>query len=798
MNRRITLLAAGLAMLAGGGLELAAQPAQPAKPAADSKAEDGASEADDSLYDCKKARGRFKVTLRPDTELKDLIGWAMTFSCRNFVYNPAIGGRAAKVTVMSPQSVTAGQAWRVFLTALQSMNLTIVPKGTVLEIVEQPQAKTQALPIYLRGRPPASDQVVRAVIRPQHLGVNDLAQILQSLKSKDGEVKPQEKIGVIVVTDFGSHIAKMGALVTAVDSPVSGERLYMIKVKHADATELATKLSEILGTAEGGGASAPPAPAPRGRRARAAAARAKAQADANIPDSPDEAYRALPSKIIADDRLNALILLSSRAAYLRVKALVERLDVALDFDSGGKIHVYTLEHADAEEMAQTLTSVISGIQQPTGGANNQPGRPRRPAPAPAAAGTASDAAAFEGQVRVTHDKPTNSLVAVASAADFIALRRIIRQLDTPRRQVYLEATIVEVSVDNSLDLGVSFHGGVEQDGSIILGGVQHNELSSLNVATLASATGLIGGILGPLLDNAEEFLGTSIPSFGVLFQALATSGNVHVLSSPHILTTDNEEAEISVGQNIPYQSAIGFGGIGTPGQGGGGLFPTQSVQRQDVALTLKITPQINASDVIRLQIDLEISDIASENFGGLGPSWAKRTIKDVVVVRDQQAVVIGGLMNDRTSTSESKVPLLGDIPVLGYLFKYKSTSKEKRNLLVMLTPYVVKDQLDIERIVERRVREQREFMRTFSTFRSMKYRPDVDYRRKRGLLEEINRAALQVERETLELEELERRQILFPDGPIEEFPADEGEETEGEDEAETPGPAEGDTGGSRP
>jgi general secretion pathway protein D len=481
---------------------------------------------------------------------------------------------------------------------------------------------------------------------------------------------------------------------------------------------------------------------------------------------------AVPSKILADQRTNSLILLASEPAYLRVKALVNRLDVSVEVEGAGRIHVYPLENADAEEMAATLTAVISGIQQqPPGGGGQRQGRggavERPPQEAPRSVAN-SDSAAFEGVVRVTHDKPTNSLVVVASVKDFLALREVLRKLDVPRPQVYIEATIVEIGIDNSRDLGTAWHAGAEVgDGDLILGGVQHSNLSSLNVATLASSTGLIGGALGHLLPGAEELLGTSIPSYGILFQALANTNNLDVLSSPHILTTDNEEAEISVGQNIPYQSAlVGLPGGASPG-GAGAFFPTQSIQRQDVELNLKITPQINASNEVKLKLDLTINDIASQDFAGLGPSWSKKTLKDVVVVRDQQAVVLGGLISDKVTHTESKVPLLGDIPILGYLFKFTQKRKEKRNLLIVLTPYIVHNQTDLERIVERRVREQREFMRTFSTFREIEYRPEVDYRRKRGLISEVNRLVRDVEQETRVLQDLERRQVGFPDGPIE-------------------------------
>ncbi len=738
---------------------------------------------DDSLYACDKAKGRFKVNLAPDVELKDLVTWAFSFTCKNFIYSSAIGTRAAKVTIKSPESMTARQAWSVFLVALQSMGLTVVPKGNVLEIVEYAQAKSAPLPIYTRGRPANNDQMVRAVLRPEHLPIDDVAAILTEIKSKDGAVKGIPKAGVVVVTDFGSHISKMSSLMLAVNTPVLGEKLYMLRVKYADASEMAQTLQEILGSKDvvapgGGGGQVPPRPSPRRPTRGQPNVPEQQQAEGPTSIGETEVESAVPSKVLADERTNALILLASEPAYLRVRALVNRLDVSVDVEGAGRIHVYPLEHADAEETATTLTAVISGIQQaPTGGgAGGRGGRGDRQGgrqaqqeqQAQRPVSTADSAAAFEGLVRVTHDKPTNSLVVVASVKDFLALREVLRKLDVPRPQVYIEASIVEIGIDNSRDLGASWHGGAEvNDGDLVIGGVQHSNLSSLNVASVASATGLIGGALGSLLPGAEELLGTSIPSYGILFQALANTSNLDVLSSPHILTTDNEEAEISVGQNIPYQSAL----VGLPGGNTGGatgsFFPTQSIQRQDVELNLKITPQINASGEVKLKIDLTINDIASQDFAGLGPSWSKKTLKDVVVVRDQQAVVLGGLISDKITNSESKVPLLGDIPILGYLFKFSQKRKEKRNLLIVLTPYIVHNHTDLERIVERRVREQREFMRTFSTFREITYRPQLDYGRKRGLISEINRLVIEQERNARVLEELEQKDVGFPDGPVE-------------------------------
>jgi general secretion pathway protein D len=742
----------------------AAQPAQPGQPAQNT----ATTAAEEGLYSCGKARGPVSVSFKPEVGLTDLITWAMGFTCKNFVYGAGIGNRSSQVTIIAPRRMSPQQAWSVFLVALQTMNLTVVPQGNVLTIVETAQAANEPLPIYRRGAPPATAQLVRMVVRPEHMPADELARALDGIKSQHGKIVSLPSANMMIVTDTGSSISKMRTIIAEVDQPLSGERLYLIRVRHADATELATKLGEILGTAgqSGGGGSGSPAPATR-RPRRGGEGEVMPIETGGTTGSTVEVNAAVPSKIIPEERTNSLIVLSSEAAYLRVRSLVQRLDVAIDGGGSGRIHVYPLEHGDAEEMSNTLTTVITGMTQAATGGGRGGGGNRQP-PRNVDDGGGSGMA-FEGQVRVTHDKPTNALVVVASVKDFLALKDVIQRLDTPRRQVFIEATIMEVQTDSSLDLGASFHGGTIKDGTLFLGGLQTPTLRSIDPTSLATATGLVGGALGEVL-NTEEFFGISIPSFGVLVQALAASSNVNVLSSPHILTTDNEEAEISVGQNIPYQSGL----TGLPGGGQNLGFPVQSVQRQDVALTLKITPHINASDMVRLEIDQEISDVASPDFGGrgLGPSWSKRTVKTTVVVHDQQSIVIGGLMSDRVNYSENKIPLLGDVPLLGYLFKFTRKQKVKSNLLILLTPYVIKSQMDIEQIVQRKTRESREFARTFSNFESMEYRPEIDYRRKRGLLEEINRASLVVERDIELLREAAEIETNVPEGLIEYVPAE--------------------------
>ncbi|MBP6836119.1 MAG: type II secretion system secretin GspD [Kofleriaceae bacterium] len=697
-------------------------------------------DGDGPVHICSKAKGQVTVSFKAETELKDLISWAMTFTCKNFMHDSTINTRSKKVTIISPNKMSPTEAYRLFLAALSSMGLTVVPKGNVLKIVESGTAKGETLPLR-KGSLAAADEMVRFVMRPTFMPANQLNEALAIVRSKDGTASVVGS--ALVITDYASHIRDMVGLARELDKPSANEGIYTIPVEHADAKDIASKLNEILGIGGGGGSGG------GGSATVSSGKGGKGEGQADIS-------AAVPSKILTDDRSNTLIVLATEPGYLRVRALVKRLDLALPTGDGGSIHVYPLANATAEELATTLNAALQGQQRSSGGQTRNPTAPGRGGSAtPSAAGAGGElGSALEGEVRITHDAPTNSLVVVATGRDFLAIKDVIRKLDVAQRQVYIEAVILEVQLGTSRSLGSSSHGGLPDplgdDTGVMLGGVQTPDLKSTSLATLLGANGLIGGLIGPPLPNAERLgLGTSFPSYAVLFQALATTSNTNVLSTPFIMATDNKESEIAVGQNIPYvsQSTTSF----IPGQTS--LPVGQSISREKLLLSMKIKPHVNDSDMVRLEIEQEIKDIG-ERDPTLGPTWTERKVKTQVVVRDQQSIVIGGLMQDKVIFGEAKVPLLGDIPILGYLFKHTTKEKRKTNLLILLTPYVVKDQLDIEQILERKARERNEFLRAFANLDTMKYLPRIDYRRKRGLVEEINRTIEGVERDAKYLESM--------------------------------------------
>jgi general secretion pathway protein D len=550
---------------------------------------------------------------------------------------------------------------------------------------------------------------------------------------------------------------------------------------------MSSRLAEIFavqqmgtGGRRPGGPGAPAAPMP----APAPGARPGAQMVKRV----DLASQLSITKLIPDERSNQLIVVANEQAYEWLLTIMKKLDVPIEGGGDGRFHIYYCEHANCDELAATLSavtgvSVIGGVGARRTSRTAVPGAaPPPPMAAPTPGGMAGQQPSqlFEGDVRVTFDAATNSLVVNSSLKDYQSLRRVIEKLDGPRKQVYVEAMILEVLLDKSRDLGVAYHGGLPTSvggkESVVLGGFDAGK--TLNPGALAGdLVGLAGAVFGPALNAATSRLfGTQvdIPSFGAFVKLLQKNNDVNVLSTPHLLITNNQEGEISVGQRLPFPGGFlgGFGG-GIPGQQGaagglGGLLGGTSVSREDVSLRMKLIPSVNEYNMIRLDVDVEISDLASPNFNGLGPATTKRTAKTPVVCKDQQTVIIGGLMSDRQSDTVSKIPVLGDIPVLGFFFRSTSKQLVKSNIIIALTPYVITDMEDLRRVAEKKMRERREFIERFSAVEDKAhFDAAIDYRRKRGMLEEINRASREIDDEEAALRVIRERELQDESTPIE-------------------------------
>jgi general secretion pathway protein D len=705
-----------------------------------------------------------KLNMKPDTELGDLISWISSITCKQFLLPGTIPGNSKKVTIVAPQLITPEEAYRLFLAALDSVGLTVQESGKFYRIIETPKARSNAPLSASDGESYPGDRYLTRLVRVENSDPNEIAQVLLRLKSEQGDIIVYAPQGALIITDLSSSIDRMLKVVDELDQPTQGEKVWMIRMKNTSATDMAQKLAEIVKVEQPGAkrVGAPPSPLSAGKSRSAA----------------DLAAEMTVSKLIPDERSNQLIVVAGERAYARLISLIRKLDVSVE-GGDARIHVYYCENANCDELGQTL-SAVTGVAVAGGGAT----RARRGAAAPATPGAPTGPSSqlqflFEGDVRVSFDRPTNSLIILSSLKDYQSLRRVIEKLDSPRKQIFVEAMVMEVSLDKTRTLGASFHGGAA---AVSIFGQQSLVLGGLNASkTLApggllaqggdTLLGLAAGIIGPPIPNGAQTLGlpasvsSDIPSFGVLISALQQNNDVNVLSTPHLLIMNNEDGEISVGQNLPFQGASvagsAAGGLGALG----GLGFATPVQRTDVALKMKLTPHVNEHDMIRLEVDQEIQDILSPNFNGLGPATSKRTAKTTVVARDQQTIVIGGLMSDRVVERVTKIPFLGDIPILGFFFRTSIKTVQKTNILIALTPYVISDQSDLRRVLEKKLKERREFVERFGSQDVVTPEAQIDYRRKRGMLEEINRAAKELSDEDLEIQKL-RERTLEESGPM--------------------------------
>jgi general secretion pathway protein D len=679
----------------------------------------------------KQPRGaKFRITLPEEAELKDLVNWMMSISCQKFIWDPKV--RGGKVTILSPEPVTVEEAYAAFYAALQTMGLTVEPSGKYFKIVESTGAESRTLPVYgPGGRAPANDRFVTQLIRPKGADTAEIVGVLNKLKSKAGAVETAGDL--IILTDTGSSVKRLMRIIQEIDDPekTDAEKIFFFQLQAADPEETAETIREIFGEKDSG---------KKGARG-----------------GGDAGGSAAFSRVVVDDRTGTLIIVAPEDDYQVIRRLIERLDVPLA-GGGGRIHVYKLKNADPEEVANVLTQLGTGAkananQNNRRGNNRNGGNNNNNSNAPGAAEL------FSGEIKVTADPATRSLVILASTSDFKALLSVIEELDRPRRQVYIEVYLLELTAGNVLSGGAGGHFGRDFDAAGQgqgLGFVSSAPTPAQSTVVLdpTALTGLAAGVIGPQVPNSSALLGTpaDIPAFGVVIQALHELNDVNFVAEPHLYTADNHEASIEVGRNVPTPGALSFGG---GAQGGGGLVPLQSVQRQDVTLNVKVTPHVNDEQQLTLDIEMENNDIESIS-ETLGVTTTKRRIKlEQVVARDDQPVVLGGLMQEVERISTSQVPGLGQIPLLGWLFKSKRRERTKVNLMMILVPHILETPDDVRRIHERRMKERLEFLERNTAFKRRDLDININYRKKSGLLSAVNAEAIRMSEENMFREQAE-------------------------------------------
>ena len=736
-----------------------------------------------------------------EAELNDVVMWISALTGRNFIIADTINA-SKKITIISPQPVSVSEAYRAFIAALSMNGLTVVPFGRFLRIVEASGAERQVLePSDTRSEIPPDDRMVTHIHQLQHVSISTVQPVIDALKTEASSIVAYEPTNTMIITETGLNLRRILGIVEMLDVPGGQEQIFMYQAQYASADDLKSLIEQIFENDE---EQAAPQQA-SSRRPQRRSSRARDEEPASESGDTTSVASVTVSQIIADERTNQLIIRANQRSYDRILEIMGQLDVPIPGE--GRIHVLFLENAEATELASTLQSLTQSVQEQREQSGNLRAAEADSEPASGAEGAIT--ASFSGEISITADEATNSLVVVASLRDFLALQNVVDQLDRRRQQVYVEAVIMEVSLNRSNSFGLSVTGGFDPGlggevtplfGTTALGG-----LTSFGLPDPTSVQGLGVGLIGPTLDIG----GASISAAGLLLQASQTDNDVNVLSTPHILTMDNEEAEIVVGENIPFISGV-QGGLGSLGSlaslagssgvntsalgslGGlgslGSLGGFASVQREDVALSLRITPQINESNFVRLEIEQEVEDVQSID-PQLGPRTTTRQINTTVVVSDQETVVLGGLMRDQQVEDVNKVPVLGDIPIIGRLFRQTTTRDVKTNLLLMLTPYIIRDSADFQEIFRRKMEEREAYLQYFGR-RDIEYVQSVDYGRKDGPMQLLyERIGAAVEREEQRrrafIETTEETPSPQPsmDGPAVDFSGEDDAATSGDDGA---------------
>jgi general secretion pathway protein D len=581
-----------------------------------------------------------------DMDIKILADTVAEVTGKTFVVDPRVKG---EVTIISATPMDSKQVYEVFLSVLGVHGFSAVPSGNVIKILPDSLVKAENTPVLAEGEQRRSAEIVTQVIKVTQVSAAQLIPLLRPLVPQQGHLVAYPENNTLIISDTADNVARMEKIIRRIDK-VNEEDIEVIVLEHATATEVARILSTLeqktANTANNGG----------------------------TPPLPNHA-----PGIVADERTNSILISGDKTTRLRLRTIISHLDTPIK--AVGDTQVIYLRYARAKNLADVLRGISDTI------AKQAVATPQAP--------VAASPAVHSDTIKTTilADESTNSLIITAEPNVLKNLQAVISRLDVRRAQVLVEAVIAEISIDMAKKLGVQW--ALFSENGVSPVGVSNFTNSGVGIVDIASTAYQLrnngtGTLSSENLNGATFGLGRfgeAGLNFGVLLQALSSDTNSNVLSTPSLLTLDNQEAEIHVGQNVPFVT----GQYTNTGSNNASTSPFQTIQREDVGIKLKVTPQINEGNSIQLQIEQEVSGLTRSTVTTADVVTNKRTIKTAVMVEDGKMVVLGGLISDDLQQVTQKVPVLGDIPILGSLFRSESVQKVKRNLMIFLHPVIVRD-----------------------------------------------------------------------------------------------------------
>lgn len=613
---------------------------------------------------------------------------------QTILIDPKVKG---SINLVTEQPLTKSKTLDALSTALRLQGFAIVEANGTWRVLPESEAKLQGTTINTGKTKLEGDQIITQVFKLNYESANNLIPVLRPLVSPNNTINAYPGNNTIVITDYASNIQRISKLIASIDNPTTGE-VQSIKIKHALAIDIAAILSKAL--------------------------------DSTSTGTPDASLKTF---VMADARSNSILIRSSSDEKIKqARSLISKLDIP--GTNNGNIWVIPLKNAEAVKLAITLRALVAAdasLSQNTPGAVNLNANTNNNSNAnnalqiQNAAGNSSATSALSSTSNpstggiIQADPTTNSLIITASEPLYRNLRNVIEQLDTRRAQIYVESLIVEISSDKATELGIQWQGLINSGGNnvgfagtnfssgganIVGLGSQVNGLLSLGNS---NATSTVTPAPGMNLGLVKKFNGTY--GLAALARALQLESSTNILSTPNLLTLDNEEARIVIGKNVPFITGQ-YAQTGTATT----VSPFQTIERKDVGITLKVKPQISDSGLVKLQIYQEASSV-SDGTNAAGIITNKRSIESNVLVDDGQIIALGGLMEDSYITVNEKVPLLGDIPGLGFLFRYETKTRAKTNLMVFLRPYVIRNGEQSDGIVANRYDYMRKQGADFTT-----------------------------------------------------------------------------------
>jgi general secretion pathway protein D len=639
-----------------------------------------------------QSNARDSVTLNfVNAEIEAVARTMAIITGRNVVVDPRVKGT---LTLSSEQAISPAAAWDQFLAGLRLQGYAVAESADIYKVVPESEGKIQTTVVHAGTARLSGNQIVTQIFPLHHENANNLVPVLRPLISANNTINVSPAGNALVITDYADNLQRIARIVASLDVSNASD-IEIIGLQHAIASDLAALVSRLVDDSPSAGGS--------GGSGGSKSAEA----------SPDSFRTA----VLAEPRSNSLIVRAANAARATlVRSLVQRLDRPSSQRDSGNIHVVYLRHADAAQLATTLRAAMAadpgfagntsgggssssssaGISGPSSSSSSSSSSSLSSSSSSSTSSTSSNLLSGTAQPstggQIQADPANNALIISAAEPLYRQLRAVIDLLDTRRAQVYVEALIAEVSADSTGDLGVQWLGLAGSGTGYIGGGTNFGTTGNLFDIAASAATDTTTGYSYNQGLNVGLYRG----SLAVLANALETQTNANILSTPTLLTLDNQEAKITIGQNVPVATGSYTSSSSDT------VNPFTTYERMDVGLTLNIRPQINADGTIKLQIYQEVSSIS----GALGATTTdssnlvtnKRTIVSTVLVQDGSTAVLGGLIQDQLDISNSEVPVLGKLPLIGSLFRSQSRSRSKTNLMVFLRPVVLRDNQSLDRL----------------------------------------------------------------------------------------------------